>query len=1271
MNTSSTTSHPVMDWESKNLPETWRKFRRHAELMFSGPLAKTPNPQKASYLLIWIGEKGRDICDSWKLSSAQEHDLDYLFTSFEKHIEPKKNDLITRFSFHNRNQLQEECLEDYFAHLQRQARECNFGDFTDTMVRDRFVFGISSSEIREKLLMEGNALNKDSAIDIARTIQAAKQGVEKLKIAETTVEETKEIDAMYKQNKSNQNQIPSQNPPAFQKRSCPNCGSSHAGRFSCPAKGKQCLKCLKYNHFAQVCRSSMRRGNVHEIEDEIVDQIQIGAVQNNKKKRRSRHQEEAYANINLNGNNVRMKLDTGASANVLPKDTYDKLPHKDRPKLQKVKNVRLTSYTGQSLKMRGQIQLCCKYKDREVNHTFYVVETSAPPIASLELCLDLQLIQLIYAIEKPNNKSTDKEMPSSNKNETKSKFMTKESVLHDYKDIFEGQGTFETKSKIRIDEKATPVVHPPRRFPHAIRDRLHDELTEMENSGIIAKVTEPTEWVNSLVVIEKPNKKLRICLDPRDLNKAIKRPHYCAPVLDDVLAKLAGCQYFSKLDARSGYWTIQLDEESSFLTTFNSPFGRYRFLRMPFGINCAQDEFQRLVDDSFANLPGVFPLVDDVLIAGKTRAEHDANLRAALERSRENNIRLNPDKLEVGVTEVNYFGHTISAEGLKPDAEKIKAIQDMPTPTNKKELESFLGMVTYLSKFAPHMSTVTKPLRDLLKKDVPFQWDAQHDMAFTNTKNIITNHPVLTFYDPNKPLTLQVDASQGGCGAAILQDGKPIAYASKALNNTEQNYAQIEKELLAVVFGCKRFHHYVYGHEVTVQSDHKPLESIFKKPLHAAPPRLQRMMLQLQKYRLNLIHLSGKDVPVADALSRNYPTSEDKENIAGNLDFQVHDIITGIPISDEKMKQFKDETQKDKQFCELTDTIKKGWPDSQKDCLPGAQEYFNHRDELTIIDGIVFKGERIVVPPTLRQDVLNTIHSAHFGIEKCKERARDTVFWPGLSSNLDKLISKCQICNEMQNSNSKEPLQCHEIPNRPWQKLGTDLFHVNGRNFLLTVDYYSRFFEVDELKSTTSTAVIQRLSVHFARHGIPEIVISDNATQYTSTVFKEFSQKWDFKHITISPRHSQSNGLAEKYVQIVKNLMEKAKRGKRNLLQCILEYRATPVDNLASPAQLLYGRQVRSIVPTSSTKLNPRIIPQTEVLQRRNNRQQQQKFYYDKHAVTLPVLKEGEKVFMQKGIRDWVPATIIKVGQNRSYLLKTDNTDGGSYWRNRRFIKKQ
>ncbi len=241
------------------------------------------------------------------------------------------------------------------------------------------------------------------------------------------------------------------------------------------------------------------------------------------------------------------------------------------------------------------------------------------------------------------------------------------------------------------------------------------------------------------------------------------------------------------MDARSGYWAIKLSDESSKLTTFNTVFGRYRFLRLPFGLISAQDEFQRKVDETYEGLQGVTAIVDDILIYGKTKEEHDTNLRAMLQRSRERGVKLNPDKSTICATEVSYFGHRITKDGIKPDPAKIAAVKDMEPPKDKGELETILGMINYLSKFAPGLSDVNAPMRHLLKDSSEFRWDAQQEEAFKKIKELLTQEPgpVLRYFDPSQELRLQVDASKYGLGAVLLQEGKPIGYASKSLTDCE------------------------------------------------------------------------------------------------------------------------------------------------------------------------------------------------------------------------------------------------------------------------------------------------------------------------------------------------------------------------------------------------------------------------------------------------------------------------------------------------------
>ena len=392
--------------------------------------------------------------------------------------------------------------------------------------------------------------------------------------------------------------------------------------------------------------------------------------------------------------------------------------------------------------------------------------------------------------------------------------------------------------------------------------------------GVIAKVTQPTPWISSMVAVMKPNK-LRICLDPSELNKAIKRNHYPTPTLEDIAPKLGMAKIFSVVDAKDGFLQVVLDEASSYLTTFWTPFGRYRWRRMPFGIKSASEEFQRRLDEILEGLDNIAVIADDIVIYGsgtneqEATASHDAAFKALLQRCRERGLRLNKRKLKFKLNNVAYMGHVLTDEGIKADPEQIKAISNMPHPTDVEGVQRILGVVNYLSKFIPRLSTVCEPLRRLTDKKSEFDWMPQHERAFNEIKELLTQAPALAYYDAHKEVSIECDSSQVGLGAVLTQEGKPVAYASHALTQTKRNYAQIEKECLAIVFATRRFEHYILGKpKVTVYTDHKPLTTIFNKPILSSPKRLQRMRLALQKFPVELSFKQGKQMFISDTLSR-------------------------------------------------------------------------------------------------------------------------------------------------------------------------------------------------------------------------------------------------------------------------------------------------------------------------------------------------------------------------------------------------------------------
>ena len=373
------------------------------------------------------------------------------------------------------------------------------------------------------------------------------------------------------------------------------------------------------------------------------------------------------------------------------------------------------------------------------------------------------------------------------------------SPVEQHPDTFDGKlGALQGKVHLQVDETIHPTVKPTRRIPVAVHPKLKAELDRMTKLGVITKVEEPIPQVSQLVVVTKKNGGVRVCIDSRELNKALLREHYTLPILEDTLHELGQSGLFTKADLSSGYWHVQLDRESSMLTTFQTCYGRYRFVRLPFGTSVSSEIFQKKLLEALDGLPGVVCIADDVIIHGKDPEEHDRNLIAFMERFRDKGIKLNREKLQLRMSEVTFMGHCITKDVLQSDPEKVKAIAKMDAPANVEELRRYLGMVNYLAKFMPHMTDVNYPLRNLTKHDVAWTWSDSQQDAFETVRQMLINAPVLAFYDPTKELRLETDASEYGLGSAHFQEGKPVAYASRTLTETEKRYAQIEKEMLAV-----------------------------------------------------------------------------------------------------------------------------------------------------------------------------------------------------------------------------------------------------------------------------------------------------------------------------------------------------------------------------------------------------------------------------------------------------------------------------------------
>lgn len=907
----------------------------------------------------------------------------------------------------------------------------------------------------------------------------------------------------------------------------------------------------------------------------------------------------------------------------------------------------LKTFFGFARQAIGKVVLEVSTSSAAVSESFYVVDEDVRTTLSGNLCERLGLINRVASVSPTQDSAVDYEPVTL------------------FEDVFRGLGKLKgIQYKIKLRPGSHGIVRAARKVPLALRDKVKTELRRMECDGVIKRVDEPTEWSSLMVVVSKPGK-LRICMDPVDLNQALQREHYPMKTLEEVASKLAEAKFFSTLDASSGFWQIPLDEESSKICTMSTPYGRYRFTRMPFGICTAPEVFQKAMHDVLEGLPRVEVVMDDILVWGTNSQDHDENLRRVLQRCREVNLKLNFKKCHFRKTEVKYLGHIFTTEGLKVDPGRVKDIGAIGSPNNVHELRTFLGMITYVSSFIPNLSDHTAKLRELLKKGNAWVWTEEHQSVFERLKKALTETPVLAYYQPGKQITLSVDASQYGMGAVILQEGKPLAYSSQSFTETQAKYAQIEKEMLAIVHGCKKFHHYIFGQpEVIIETDHKPLQAIFSKPLHRCPQRLQRMRLCLQAYSLNVRYRPGKEQLLSDALSR-FPTKEVMEET--DQMFQIN-ALQELPITKERLSLIKQATKNDEQLQLLSQYVHSGWPEHRAQVPSLAATFWPYREDIHIEDDIVLRSNRVVVPLLMRKTVLKHLHAAHVGKVKMKTRARATVFWPKINDDIDHVCDSCSECQASKPRNRKMPMMSHEIPKLPWERVGMDLFTHDSKMYIIMVDFYSFYFEVQEMKSTNANQVKNFCMKVFATHGLPVTVVSDNGPPFGSHEFNAFLENLQICHVTSSPYHPRSNGMAERAVQEAKKLLRRTSTV-QEFYCALLEWRNTPRDAvLKSPVQRLMSRQTRTLLPCATEQYTPVVVPPETVRKRLSEIRQQQKIFYNRGTQQLPELAPGTNVTVYDTTKEsWSPAIILgRSPAPRSYIVSTPE---GSYTRTREHLR--
>uniref|UniRef100_A0ABD2WU63 RNA-directed DNA polymerase n=1 Tax=Trichogramma kaykai TaxID=54128 RepID=A0ABD2WU63_9HYME len=635
-----------------------------------------------------------------------------------------------------------------------------------------------------------------------------------------------------------------------------------------------------------------------------------------------------------------------------------------------------------------------------------------------------------------------------------------------------------------------------------------EHVSKMLREGIIEEAC--SEWNSAPVIVKKSDGSHRFCVDYRDLNKVTKKDGYPCKNMDEILDKLRKARYISKIDLKSAYHQVLMEESSKEYTAFSVPgLGQFQFRRLPFGLKCAPMTFQRLMDKLFCSKveKHVFAYLDDIILVTETFEQHMIWLERVIRTLIDAKLVVNRDKCEFCCQSVKFLGYVLDSSGLRVDSDRVRPIYEYPAPRNVKQVRRLLGMVGWYSRFIKNEAEIKVPLAKLLRKDVVFVWGAEQEQAFQTLKRCLSEAPVLVRPDFSKEFSIQTDASDYAVGAVLTQeyeDGEhPVYYVSRVLSRAEQRYTTTEKECLAVIWAIEKFRPYVEGSRFKVVTDHRALTWLrnFKDP----QGRVARWAFKLMEYDFEIVYRKGSVHYVPDALSRAF----DKEVCAFEKIEDEWYLRKRLDVQREPSK-FRDWTIEDGMLYK--------------------------RGRSALLDPVTNaeNGWRLVVPAERRQRVLFDAHSltssGHLGAKKTYDRAACEYWWPGMWYDVEKFCSACEVCQRYKvPQTGPTGLMTRRVVDRPWVVVAADMMEFprskNQNKYLLVFqDLFTRWIEVVPLKKATGANVLRAFEeLVLFRWETPEFFLTDNGREFDNKLLNEALEEYGVKHLFTPPYHAQAN----------------------------------------------------------------------------------------------------------------------------------------------------
>ena len=1240
-------------------PSKWKAWKRAFSYCVTANDV-TDSKRQVALLLHLGGPELQEVYHAIVDEDVKVESLDKAIEILDSYFLPKRNVTYERHVFHKESQKPGEPIDVFVTRLRKLVKTCEYGAMQNDMIRDQLIDRCHSHRLRCNLLREQN-LTLETALSIARSIESADRQADVIEGAAGAAPASAPVDvlqAVREDRASRKAPRGGPAPPAGRSTQphqvkCFRCGRSNHRADDCVAVGRKCFACRRIGHFQNMCprpRRTADRVQVVSSEADVDSDIEDHVFSLSSAAR------EGSFPIQVGQQVCDALVDSGATCNVMSETTFRSM-FRDKQLL--ASHRRLFAYgSGTPMHVVGHFKTTVSFGDVTVaDAVFYVIPGSHKTLLGKATSEEVGLLRVGPDVSSVavGRDPTDK-----------------------YPMLFSGLGKLKDfHLELHIDPDVQPVAQRARRIPVALQQAVEKKLEELLQQEIIEKVSGPTPWVSPIVCAPKKNGDIRLCVDMRRANTAVRRERHPMPTIDDVLHEMTGAATFSKLDLTQSFHQIELDEKSRFITTFATHKGLYRYRRLMFGISCAPEIHQRVIQQVLADCEGARNIADDIVVFGSTVEEHDRRLDVVLQRLMQAGLTLNKEKCRFRLTELVFMGHHLSGKGVTAANEKVAAVLKAREPSSPAEVRSFLGLVNFLGRFIPDLSTVAAPLRELTRSAAEWRWDEPQRNAFVTLKKRLSQRRTLAYFQQHAETELVVDASPVGLGAVLLQkqsDGmfQPVEYASRSLTDVEQRYSQTEREALAVVWGCERFRMYLYGIDFVLVTDHKPLEVMFS-PSSKPPARVERWVLRLQPYRYTVRHVSGPR-NIADCLSRLTQERVPAGSQSSSEDYIRFVSSHAIPAALKKT-QIQEETRRDAELQAVMGWLQGGRPDG----CPRPYQSVSH--ELCMYDGMVLRGHRLVIPAALRRRVLQLAHEGHQGIVRTKQRLRSKVWWPGVDKDVEHLIRACHPCQVVSAGNPPDPVVPSELPSGPWQDVSLDLCgpFPTGESLLVVIDRYSRWVEVETMQSTTSSSIIANLKQMFARLGFPVTMTTDNARNLTSPEFEEFCEVCQIRHLTVTPLWPQANGLVERQNRTLLKAIRASVAEQRDWRECLqsflLAYRSTPHPSTGkSPAELIYGRQLRTKLP----EVRPPPAPGRKEVKLAHDRSGQRgKLYADRHRHSRAhSIDVGEKVLVRVPrkcnklsapfFRE--PYTVVAV--NGSQLIVKRPEDGKLFKRNSSFCKK-